>query len=85
MEFGFTSVAAITVICLLLCQALKAVGVGEKWMPVAAMLLGGVLGVCAWYVMPEYPAQDILTAIAVGIVSGGAATGAHQVFKQAGK
>ena len=32
--------------------------------------------------MPDFPAQDILTALAVGIVSGLAATGANQVGKQ---
>jgi ribonucleotide monophosphatase NagD (HAD superfamily) len=34
------------------------------------------------YVMPDYPAKDILTAIAVGIVSGLAATGTNQIYKQ---
>jgi hypothetical protein len=32
--------------------------------------------------MPEFPASDLLTAIAVGIASGFAATGVNQVFKQ---
>ena len=34
------------------------------------------------YIMPDFPAGDIITAIAVGIVSGLAATGAHQIYKQ---
>lgn len=34
------------------------------------------------YYMPGYPATDIITAIAIGIVSGLAATGADQVYKQ---
>jgi len=32
--------------------------------------------------MPDYPAQDYITAVAVGIVSGLAATGVNQVYKQ---
>ena len=32
--------------------------------------------------MAEFPAGDIITALAVGIVSGLAATGADQVVKQ---
>ena len=44
--------------------------------------MGGALGVVAMSVMPEYPAEDILTAIAVGIVSGLAATGVHQLYVQ---
>ena len=45
-------------------------------------MLGGVLGVVGMYTMPDFPAGDILTAIAVGIVSGLAATGADQLGKQ---
>ena len=37
------------------------------------------------YVMPEFPASDIMTAIAVGIVSGLASTGVNQVYKQVKK
>ena len=33
-------------------------------------------------IMPEFPATDYITAVAVGIVSGLAATGAHQAVKQ---
>ena len=85
MEFeflGIASVAAITVICFLAAQGIKATSLENKWLPVICGVLGGILGVIAMYVMPDYPANDILTAIAVGIVSGLAATGAHQVYKQ---
>lgn len=85
MEFeflGIASVAAITVICFLAAQAIKATNLDNKWLPVICGVLGGILGVVALYVMPDYPANDILTAIAVGIVSGLAATGAHQIYKQ---
>ena len=44
--------------------------------------MGAGLGVVALRVMPGYPADNILTAVAVGIVSGLAATGANQAFKQ---
>ena len=85
MEFeflGIASVAAITVICFLAAQAIKATNLDNKWLPVICGVLGAILGVVALYVMPDYPANDILTAIAVGIVSGLAATGAHQIYKQ---
>ena len=45
-------------------------------------VIGAVLGVVGMYYMPGYPATDIITAIAIGIVSGLAATGADQVYKQ---
>ena len=83
MEFyGITSVAAITVICALAAQAVKATPLDNKWLPVICGVLGGVLGVVSAYVIPDFPASDPITAVAVGIVSGLAATGAHQAVKQ---
>ena len=83
MEFmGITSVAAITVICYALALALKATPLDNKWLPAICGLLGGALGAAAMYIMPDYPAGDMITAVAIGIVSGLAATGVNQVFKQ---
>jgi Phage holin. len=79
---GIAGVAAITVICFLVAEAVKATPLNNKWLPVICGVCGAILGVVALRVMPEYPAEDIITAIAVGIVSGLAATGAHQVYKQ---
>lgn len=85
MDFGIASVAVITVICYLAAQAVKATALDNKWLPVICGVLGGILGVVALYFMPGYPAEDPLTAIAVGIVSGLAATGVNQVYKQLAK
>ena len=83
MEFmGLTSVAVITVICYLLASAAKAAGLPGKWLPTLCGGAGALLGLAALYFMPSYPAGDLLTAVAVGIVSGLAATGADQVVKQ---
>lgn len=82
MEFGIASVAGITVICYLAAQAVKDTNLDNKWLPVICGVLGGILGVVGLYWIPEYPAQDIITAIAVGIMSGLAATGVNQVYKQ---
>ena len=82
MEFGIASVAGITVTCYLAAQAVKATNLDNKWLPVICGVLGGILGVVGLYWIPEYPAQDIITAIAVGIMSGLAATGVNQVYKQ---
>ena len=46
---------------------------------------GGVLGIVGMYVIPDFPAKDVLNALAVGIVSGLASTGVNQVYKQLGK
>lgn len=82
MDFGIASVAGITVICYLVAMAVKATEVDNKWLPVICGVVGAVLGVMGMYYMPGYPATDIITAIAIGIVSGLAATGADQVYKQ---
>lgn len=81
---GITGIAAITIICYLVAEAVKATNVDNKWLPVICGVLGGGLGVAAMYVMPDFPGTDILTAIAIGIVSGLAATGAHEIGAQLG-
>ena len=82
MDFGITGVAAITVICYLAAQGIKATALDNKWLPVICGAIGAVLGVVGLYLMPDFPAGDILTAVAVGIVSGLAATGVNQIIKQ---
>ncbi len=82
MDFGFTSVAAITVICYLIIEIIKTTQLNHKWFPIISGLLGAALGILAMYIMPSFPATDYLNAIAVGIVSGLAATGINQVGKQ---
>ena len=81
-SLGITGVAVITVICFLVGQAVKVTGLDNKYIPVIVGGAGGVLGVVGMLVMPEFPAADYLTAVAVGIVSGLAATGVNQVYKQ---
>lgn len=83
MDFGITGIAAITVLCFLAAQGAKATAIDNKWLPVICGALGGVLGVVGMRIMPDFPAQDIITAAAVGVVSGFAATGVHQMYKQA--
>lgn len=80
--FGIASVAVITVICYLIGMAVKATAIENKWIPIIVGASGGVLGVVGMMVMADFPATDYLTAIAVGIVSGLAATGVDQIGKQ---
>ena len=82
MDFGIAGVAAITVICYLAAECIKATPLDNKWLPVICGVLGGALGIVAMLIMPDYPATDYITAVAVGIVSGLAATGVNQIGKQ---
>ena len=84
MDFGIAGVAVITVIAYLVGLAVKATSLPNRWIPVICAAVGGALGVAGLYTMPDFPAADMLTAIAVGIVSGLAATGIDQTVKQLG-
>lgn len=84
MDFGIASVAAITVIAYLVCAGIRATSLDNKWLPLIAGAVGGLLGVLCMYTMSDFPVSDIVSAIAVGIVSGLAATGLNQAGKQLG-
>lgn len=54
-----------------------------KFFPLIAAGLGAVLGIVAFFALPDIiPATNAFVAILVGASSGLAATGTHQVFKQ---
>lgn len=83
MEFGAGAVVAITVITYLIGMGCKAwEKLDNKFIPVICGFVGAILGVIGMYTMPDFPAKDILNAVAIGIVSGLASTGANQVGKQ---
>ena len=82
MNFGIAGVAAITVIAWLIGEIVKNTGLDNKWIPVICGLSGAVLGILGMDMMPDFPAQDYITAAAIGIASGLAATGFHQAVKQ---
>ena len=83
MDFGITSVVAITVITYLIGMGCKAwEKLDNKFIPVICGLVGAVLGVVGLHTMADFPVKDILSAVAVGIVSGLASTGANQIGKQ---
>ena len=76
------TVAAITAICYLIGMGCKAQGKIDKWIPIIVGVCGGVLGVIGWKTIAQFPADDILNSIAVGIASGLASVGVHQIGKQ---
>ena len=85
-NIGIASVAAITVICYLVGLIVKASGLNDKYIPICCGVAGAALGVAGLYLgLPDFPAGDPVTALAVGIVSGLAATGINQMAKQLSK
>ena len=86
VNIGIASVAAITVICYLVGLIVKASGLNDKYIPICCGVAGAVLGLAGLYLgLPDFPAADPVTALAVGIVSGLAATGINQMAKQLSK
>lgn len=79
------TVASITIICFLVGMIIKASPLDDKWIPICVGLCGGILGAVGMTTIPGYPADNLMDAIAVGIVSGLASTGAHQIGKQLGE
>lgn len=77
------TVVGIVTICYVLGLGCKAYHkIQDKWIPVIVAFCGGVLGVIGLYTMPDFPAGDVINAVAVGMSSGLAATGVNQLYKQ---
>lgn len=80
------SCVAIVTICYVVgmgCKASKKIS--DELIPVIMALVGGILGAVGMGVIPDFPATDYITAIAVGMFNGLSATGVNQLFKQAVK
>lgn len=84
MELGIASFAAITAIAYLIGYIWKTADkLDDRWIPVICGVSGCALGIIAFIInVPDFPANDIITAAAVGVVSGFAATGINQIYKQ---
>lgn len=80
---GIMGLPAIVICCLLIGMVAKNIeNLNDKWIPCICGFCGAILGVVGMEIIPDFPAQDYISAVAVGIVSGLGATGVHQVFKQ---
>lgn len=78
-----TTIPAIIVISYLVGMACKAIEkVPDKFIPVIVGCVGAILGVVGMYTMTDFPVDNVLNALAVGIASGLASTGANQIVKQ---
>ena len=58
MDVGMVGVAAITVICYLAAQAIKATKIDNKWIPVLCGVIGMVLGIVGMFAMPDFPTNS---------------------------
>lgn len=79
------TVPAIIAVCFLIAEFAKKVSKEtiNRFVPEICGLSGGILGVLAFFTIPNFiPAENWLCSLAIGIVSGFAATGIHQIYKQ---
>ena len=75
-------IPAIVVISYMITETFK-MFINNKYLPIVAGISGGVLGVISFVLQIDImPATDILSALAIGVISGLAATGSNQVLKQ---
>lgn len=83
-SLGVVTVVAITAICYGLGVVAKSCPkFTDQYIPALCCVSGAILGVVSMYIVPDFPATDPITALAVGIASGLAATGINQmVVKQ---
>lgn len=86
-DLGIANVASITIICYLIGMWCKSSSfVKDTIIPPIMGLCGAIFGCVGYFIqMTEFTGVDIMTSIAIGIVSGLAATGINQIFKQAQK
>ena len=75
-------IPAIVVISYMITEMFKIL-INKKYLPIVAGISGGCLGVLSFVLKIDImPANDIITALAIGIISGLAATGGDQIIKQ---
>lgn len=83
---NYATVLPIVIICYLVGVWCKLCSkIPNKAIPVIVGVIGGIIAIPAMYIMPDFPATDVFTAIAVGIMSGFTSTGVNQVYKQTKK
>jgi len=75
-------VGAIVVICLFIGMWLKKWNkIDNNFIPHILGGIGGIFGIVALYTMPDFPADNFISALASGILSGFGAVGFHQALK----
>lgn len=78
----FPVIGSIAVICFIFSEGMKFTKMPNKYLPIFSAIFGGVLGVVGKLTsVPELFSLNVLDAIATGMCSGLAASGAFSLFK----
>lgn len=85
---NYLSIPSIMVICYIIAELFKLIIKKQKKLykgiPIMVGAIGGVIGLIAYLIDPSLVmnSENVLTAIAIGIISGLASTGSNQIIKQ---
>lgn len=80
---NYITVLPITIICYIIGLGCKQIPkIKNELIPFIVSICGGLIAIPALYLMPEFPANDIITAISIGMYSGLVSTGINQIYKQ---
>ena len=79
-----TLLPAVTAVCYLFCEALKATPLPSKWLPLLSSLFGGLLGAVLFFLVPMWfpGGSHVGNALLSGFGSGLTATGAYEAVMQ---
>ena len=84
--FGIGMVPVIAVLCYGIGVVVKSIPkINDDFIPAICVVSGAILGPVGYFVIPNFPASDPMTAVGAGIVSGLAAVGTNQLYKKAKK
>ena len=83
-DLGIVTYAAITAICYLVGLAVDVSKLSSRYIPVIMGACGAALGIACYFGIPDF-ASTLIDGVAIGIVSGFAATGINQIYQQLGK
>lgn len=80
---NYSVIPVIVVICYVAITAIKQTKIDRRWLPLLSCVFGALLAAAMFYVLPEFIGTASFTAAVIsGAVSGLAATGTNQIFKQ---
>jgi len=85
MDFDFLTIPTIIVLSYGLGIIVKATPINDKYIPAIVLVFGTILGAVAYLTKIPFMmnvCDDIMTACAIGLASGLASTGIHQLVKQ---
>lgn len=80
-NFNLVTVVTIVAICYFMGIVAKAFKLKSSFIPLITGSFGAILGVLGYFTMSSFPENDLVTAIAIGIISGLASTGFNETIK----